>query len=405
MNYIYLLLFLAHSYTDPMYHLHYTTDSPIDIRSLFYVGQQNPEKFGLGRLEPGINLFSKKVLIQAKAKGLLPDWLRFVKGVVDSEDIPLNISREFLQDSSLIRKIKNVITRKVLRWLEDEARKDAQKYNKFFEEFGVFLKEGICTDFGMKEDIAKLLRFESSALPDGEMTSLDDYIARMPSTQSQIYFLTATNRASALSSPYYEGFKANKQEVLFMYSPLDDFVMTNNLVDYKEKKLVSAESHIVPTSTSTQEGSLTAQEIDMLIKWLKEALEARVSGIKSSTRLVDSPAIIVGHDSSAYRRMMKYVDPQRAPTLSKQQLEINSRHPVIKKLFIATTTKPRLAQAIAEQILDNALISAGLVDDPKQILGRMNSILASALDTPNDLPEQTKVEQAESTEVPEPEQK
>jgi TNF receptor-associated protein 1 len=355
-KYIYIYftytIYIAHSYTDPMYNLQYTTDSPIDIRSLFYIGQQNSEKFGLGRMEPGVNLFSKKVLIQAKAKGLLPDWLRFIKGVVDSEDIPLNISREFLQDSSLIRKIKNVITRKVLRWLEEESKKDPKKYIKFFDEFGAFLKEGICTDFGMKEDIAKLLRFESSALPEGEMTSLDDYIARMPTSQSQIYFLTATNRKTAETSPYYEGFKASKEEVLFMYSPLDDFVMTNNLVDYKDKKIVSAESHsVTPTAnTSEQEGALSTEETDKLIKWLKEALEDRVSAIKSSSRLVDSPAIIVGHDSSAYRRMMKYVDPQRAPTLSKQQLEINPKHPVIKKLYISTTTKPRLAHTIAEQV-------------------------------------------------------
>jgi HSP90 family molecular chaperone len=193
--------------------MHYSVDSPVTIRALFYVGQHNQEKFGLGKGDPGVNLFSRKVLIQAKAKALLPDYLRFVKGVVDSEDIPLNISREFLQDSNLIRRIKGVLTKRVLKWFDDESKKDPKKYETFFNEFGAFLKEGIVTDFGSKEDLAKLLRFESSKLEAGSMTSLDDYISRMHPEQKEIYYLCAPSRALAEQSPYYEGFKAQDKEV------------------------------------------------------------------------------------------------------------------------------------------------------------------------------------------------
>ena len=378
--------FISHSYTDPLFHLHYTTDSPLSIRAIFYVGQQNQEKFGLGRSEIGVNLFSKKVLIQQKAKGLIPEWLRFVKGVVDSEDIPLNISREFLQDSTVIRRIKTVITRRILKWLDEESKKNKEKYDKFIDEFGPHLKEGICTDFGLKEDIAKLLRFESSALDKGQYTSLDDYISRMKPEQKQIYYLCAPSREAALTSPYYEGFKSTNEEVLFLYHPIDDFVMTNNLIEYKDKKLISAESNNVPIkSNDSNTTSLSNEDIQHLIKWMKEALEDKVANIKSTNRLVDSPAIVVGHDSSAHRRMMKYVDPQNTPSLSKQQLEINPNHPIMKKLFVASKTKPKLAQTIAEQILDNALIAAGLVDDARFMVTRMNTILSSALENPNDI--------------------
>ncbi len=170
-----------------------------------------------------MNLFSKKVLIQGKAKALLPDYLRFVKGVVDSEDVPLNISREFLQDSSLIKRLKTVLTRRILKWFDEESKKDPKKYEKFFAEYGVFLKEGIVTDFGNKEELAKLLRFESSKLVAGEMTSLDDYIARMPPDQKEIYYLCAPSRTVAETSPYFEGFKAHDKEVIHLYQPVPTF--------------------------------------------------------------------------------------------------------------------------------------------------------------------------------------
>lgn len=212
--------FISHAYDEPRYHLLYAADSPIHIRSVFYIGQQHGERYGMGRLEPGVNLYSRKILIQPKAKGLLPEWMRFIKGVIDSEDLPLNLSREFLQDSALIKRIGNVMAKRILKWMEDSSKADPKEYKKFWNEFNNFIKEGVCTDTDRKEEIAKLLRYESSATNPNEETWLDQYVDRMPVNQKSIYYLIAPSRSLAESSPYYEAFKANNMEVnLIGYQP------------------------------------------------------------------------------------------------------------------------------------------------------------------------------------------
>jgi HSP90 family molecular chaperone len=167
---------------------------PGNAVSDFYVGAAHDEKYGMGRMKSGVDLYCRKVLIEASSD-ILPDWLRFVQGVVDSEDIPLNISRETMQDSSLVRRLRAVLTRRLLRFLETESRSDPAKYSStFFPEFGQFLKEGAITDAPYASDIPKLLRFESSGSPAGSLTSLDEYISRMPPGQSAIYYLVAPHR-------------------------------------------------------------------------------------------------------------------------------------------------------------------------------------------------------------------
>jgi TNF receptor-associated protein 1 len=221
--------YISNAFDEPMSKLHFRADVPLDLKALFYVPTMHSEKYGMGRMEPGVSLYSRKVLIDNKPENLLPEWLRFVKGVVDSEDLPLNISRESMQDSALIQKIGSVLTRRFLRHLEDESKKDAKKYNEFFLEFGHFLKEGVVTDFNNKANIAKLLRFESSSRAKEEdvLSSFDDYISRCPVEQNTIYYLCAPSRELAEASPYYEIFKRNKTEVLFLYTPIDEFVMGN----------------------------------------------------------------------------------------------------------------------------------------------------------------------------------
>eukprot|EP01116_Phalansterium_solitarium_P016149 TRINITY_DN3684_c0_g3_i1.p1 TRINITY_DN3684_c0_g3~~TRINITY_DN3684_c0_g3_i1.p1 ORF type:complete len:740 (-),score=390.53 TRINITY_DN3684_c0_g3_i1:133-2352(-) len=407
--------FIAHAWDDPLFKLHYSTDSPINIRSLFYVGHSHTEKFGMGRLEPGVNLYSRKVLIQAKAKNLLPDWLRFIKGVVDSEDIPLNLSREHLQDSALIKRIGTVLSKRIMKWLDQEAKRDAAKYNtEFFAEFGSFLKEGACTDHYFKDDIAKLLRMESSKVASGELTSFEEYLerakpaaaaaaetagesAKAPAAKTNIYYLVAPSRAVALASPYYEAFKAKDKEVLLMYSSLDDFVMAN-LGEFQGAAIISIESAAAAEAIKKLDAEakdadkpadaaakLSGAELQEFISWLKDTLSGQVSTIKESDRLVDSPAIIVDHESASYRRMMKYVDPSRAPELPKQALEINPKHTVIRKLNAARLAKPNLAKLVAEQVFENALVSAGLLDDARSMVGRLNRLMDSALEVGADV--------------------
>jgi len=173
--------FISNAFDKPKYTFHFNADAPISLQALCYIGNQHMEKFGGARMETNVSLYSRKVLIEGKSKHIFPDWLRFVSGVVDSEDLPLSISRENMQDSGLIRKIQSVLTKRIIRFLAEQAKKDTKVYDEFFAEFGTFLKEGVCGDFEHKNDIAKLLRFESSRLPTGELTSLDDYISRCES--------------------------------------------------------------------------------------------------------------------------------------------------------------------------------------------------------------------------------
>ena len=213
--------FISGAFDQPRAHLHYSTDGPIHLRTLLFLPTRNSEKLSMQRSEPGVSLYARKVLIQSRSKALLPEWLRFVKGVCDSEDIPLNLSREMLQDSALINRLKSVLTGRIIKWLADDMAKDADKYLDFFLEFGSYLKEGACTDSAHKEKIAKLLLFATSApspatktAEDGpQLVSLQQYVDRMKPDQKGVYYLLAPTRASAMASPYYEPFKLQGLEV------------------------------------------------------------------------------------------------------------------------------------------------------------------------------------------------
>lgn len=385
--------FIAHAYDEPMFHFQYSADSPINVRSLFYIPEQHMEKYGMGVLEPGVSLFSRKVLIQAKCKGILPDWLRFIKGVVDSEDIPLNLSREHLQDSSIIKRLSNVLTRRILKFLDEMSKKDEEKYSKFYNEYSQFLKQGVCSDLTWKEDIAKLLRMESSTNDTGKETSLENY--NTLDNQKEIYYLISSNRSMAENSPYFEAFRRKGVEVLFMYSQLDDFVMTN-LAEYKGKKIVSIETAQaadaiagfpdVDESETPQEQTetdLIGEKFIEFSNWLKEVLVTRVTSVTETNRLSSSPAVVVDHESASFRRMMKFVDPSRVSSQPKVQLQVNTKHPIIKSLNEIRFEQPDLARDIADQIMDNAMIQAGLMDDSRSMVPRLNKIIERALSKSN----------------------
>ena len=375
--------FISHSYDKPMYHLHFTADTPLSIQSIFYIPGQHSEKFGMGRMDPGVALYSRRVMIQAAAKGLLPDWLRFIKGVVDSDDIPLNLSRELLQDSAIIQKLNTVLTRKLLKFLGDCALEDPTQYDKFFAEFGQFLKEGACTDAKWKEELGRLMRFESSSLPARKLCSFDDYISRMKPEQEDIYYLVVPSRNFAESSPYYEGFQQRGIEVLFLYTSLDDFMM-GNLQTYSGKRLVTIESADPQADKSGKaEEKQETPDVSDFTGWLQDVLDERVSSVKTSSRLVSSPAVIVDHESASFRRMMSFVDPNRSPKLPKQIMEYNPSHPIILQLQTTRSVNPTLAALVAEQIFDDALIAAGLMEDARVMIPRLNSLLQAALEASN----------------------
>jgi molecular chaperone HtpG len=370
--------FQAHAYDEPRLRLHFSADAPLAINALLFVPKENTEKLGLSRLEPAVSLYCRKVMIDAKPKDILPEWLRFLKGVVDSEDLPLNISRESMQDKSLIEKLNKVITKRFLKFLEDEAKNRADAYAEFYQEFGVFLKEGAALDFTHKDQLVKLLRFESSLTEKGKTTSLADYVSRLGAEQKEIYYLIGPNRASIEAGPYLEGFKARNLEVLFCYEAVDEYVM-NNVREFDGKKLTAADHADVKLSDLPKpEGALSDDDVKTLTSWLKDTLGERVAEVKSSDRLVDSPVLALNADkfmSPHMRRMMKAMNRDGGDAPLRVNLEINPRHAVIKRLFENHTANPDRAKLVAAQLLDNALISAGLLDDATAMVARLNKLL------------------------------
>ena len=202
--------YIAHDQEDALFRLHFSADAPLAINALLFVPPRNFETMGMGKGESEVNLYCKKVLIEPKAKGLFPDWLRFLRGVVDSEDLPLNISRESMQDSALMARLNKVITTRFLKFLNEQAESNPEVYQKFYGVYSRFLKEGLVTDFTHKEALSKLLRYESSTIEAGKTSSLAEYVSRMPSEQNEIYYLIASNRETAEASPYYEVFTSQE---------------------------------------------------------------------------------------------------------------------------------------------------------------------------------------------------
>lgn len=373
--------YIGHDTEAPLYRLHFNADAPLSIRTLVFVPGKNFELLTMSRSEPDVHLYCKKVLIQQRAKGLMPEWLRFLRGVVDSEDLPLNISRETMQDSALMRKLNEVLTKRVLKWLDEEAKADPEKYDRFFREHGHCLKEGVAHDWTHREAIAKLLRFESSHTEAGKTTSLTDYVSRMPEGQTEIYYLLAPSREAAESSPYFEVFREKKYEVLFLTHAHDEFVM-DHLGSFDSKKLVAAEK--ADLKLDKESTGLSEDAAKELADFIKESLTDRVGEVRASKRLVGSPAVVVEGDShitTSMRRVMKMMaqrEGQAGPE-SKPDLEINPDHAMIVRLDAMRKTDAVLAKDVAEQVFDNALVAAGLLEDPRAMLQRLNVLLEKLL--------------------------
>ena len=394
--------FVGQGWDTPLFRLHFSADAPIALKALFYVGSMQTEKMGLGRMEPGVSLYSRKILIESHSKTLLPDWMRFVYGVVDSEDIPLSLSRENMQDSLLVKRIRKILTKKFLRFLRDKSTKERDLYLTFFNEFHPFLKEGVIQDYDNRQDLASILMFESSACDASTLTTLDEYIKRMPESQKEIYYLNSTSRSLAQASPYYEVFKRKGLEVLFLYSPVDDFVMTN-VREYKGKRFVSVENAEIDLSAdepkkedsakpSTTAG-LSEPAAAELAAWMKTSLGEKVKDVKVTHRLVSSPAIVTDSNNAGYRRMVKLMQAARGDLkglmpLEPMVLEVNPQHDLLVKLNEVRTSKPLLAQCVTEQLFDDCLVSAGLMDDSRTMIPRLNSLLLAALGGEFKLPEE-----------------
>lgn len=373
--------FAGKAFDDPAYRLHFSADAPIAINALVFAPSENPERMGFGKVDGGVALYCKKVLIDADPKGLLPEWLRFMKGVVDSADLPLNISRETMQDSALVRKLNSVISKRIIRMFEKEAADDPDEFRGFYRKFERFFKEGVVTDHANRDALAKLLRFESSLTDPGALCGLADYVSRAKEGQEEIYWLGGPNREALDSSPYLEAFRARGLEVLYFMDVVDEYV-ADSLREFEGKKLVSIRHAGVEMDDHAAEGeALDAGRTEALCAFLKDELGDKVTTVASGKRLVDSPVIaLVPTDamSPQMRQMMKAMDENYKDEV-KVELEINPRHPLVKKLAAASEGDPDLAKLVARQIFDNALISAGLLEDARDTITRMNQLMERAL--------------------------
>ena len=368
--------FQSNDYEAPLMRMHFSADAPLEINSLLFVPKRNMEKMGMFRNENKVALHCRKVLIDPEPKALFPEWLRFLKGVVDSSDLPLNVSREVMQDSELLRKLNQVLTKRFLRFLNEQSKKEPDDFLSFWNEFGVLIKEGAATDFTYKEDLAKLLRFESTALEPGKLTGLDEYIDRMAKDQKDILFLFGKSRQSIEAGPYLEALQARSLEVLLLTEPVDEYVM-QSVREYKEKKIISADSDELKLEKLDQEPegkALNKKDTKSLCKWLKESLKEKVSEVETGDRLIDSPVCIVGGDGlggASARRVMKMMQGgEDAMPASPVKLQVNQRHPIIKGLSKLIDSDQDTAELVANQLLDNALATANLLDDPREMIAR-----------------------------------
>ncbi|MBE6414644.1 MAG: molecular chaperone HtpG [Verrucomicrobiaceae bacterium] len=372
--------FFTHSYTNPLDYLHFKTDAPLEMNALIYVPSENPELMGFGKSESQVALYCKKVLIDPSPKNLFPEWMRFAKGLIDSSDIPLNISRESMQDSGLTMKLGKVVLKKFIKHLLDVAKKDADKYTEFFKKFGHFIKEGSATDFENRKDLSKLLRFQSSLFADGSYVSLEDYVSRMKDSQKSIYYAVGIDRNAIEASPYIEAFTARGIEVLYMYDGIDTFLM-GNLINFEEKNFESVDSANVKLDDIPQEqkNALPSEKVETLKTWIKETLGSdKVKEIVSQGRLIDSPVAVLNTDSITpqMRAMLKAMNPDAPLPKPVVNFEINPSSDVIKNLDNLRNSSPELAKLVLEQLFDNAMLSAGLLESTTAMSKRLNEILA-----------------------------
>jgi len=382
--------FIGNAATDPMYRLHFSADAPLAINALLFVPSENFEVFGFGKVDPGVNLYCQRILIDQHSKNILPEWLRFLKGVVDSEDLPLNISRQALQDNALVAKLRRVITKRFLKYLDEEATKEPEQYLKFWSTFGLYLKEGVTSDYEYQKELGKLLRFESSKSEAGTPVSLADYVLRMGPDQEEIYYINGPNRAAIEAGPYVEMFTKKDIEIIYTMEPIDDFVLSH-LGEFDGKKLVSAdradlsiakdEEEVKEESEADKSEKLDKDALADLTKWMQEVLSKSISEVVISKRLVDSAAMIVNADGYMTSTMERILSVSRKehgiPGMesSKKKLEINPKNPLIIKLAQLHKTDGTFAEEVAKQIHDNAMIQAGLIVDPLEMVERNYKIL------------------------------
>ncbi|KAL8442880.1 hypothetical protein Emed_007095 [Eimeria media] len=422
------------SWGEPLYSIMFSVDAPLSVRAVLYFPADPPNRlFQTGPLESGVSLHSRRVLVKKSAAELLPKWLWFLRGVVDCEDLPLNVSREHVQDSQLQRKLSTVVVKRILKFLNDQAKSDPEKYKAFYQKYSQNIKEGVLEDAHSggtyKDMLLPLLRFECSTYEPGAFITLDEYLEKMPAKRKNIYYYCCSDRKeqehhqmtssftkgepsvpiracveihpllpTALASPYMEHFVARGKPVILMTADIDEF-LTMNLSEFKGKKFVAVDSPedevgadeeaadeekdaaAASQPADGQTFKLAPEQQTELSAFIKETLGSRVTAIKFSERLVSSPAVVSGFLSPTLRKMMHATlqgaaEAQLNIASLPVTLELHPSHELISALYHLKTSNPDVARLLVEQLLDNACVAAGILDEPKSMLTRLNKLLS-----------------------------
>ena len=383
--------FLAHQGDDALTHMHFSADVPLQFHALLFVPKSNFEMMGFGRDQDGIHLFVKRVLVDAKAKDILPEYLRFVRGVIESDDLPLNISRETLQENPYLMKIRSTVVSKFLGELNTFSEKSPDDYKTFWTQHGRILKEGY-NDYAHKDQVADLFRFNSSKCATGdELISLKTYVERMPEKQENILFLSGPSREALEANPAMEIFKAKDIEVIYCFDPIDEFVLPG-LITYKDKMVLSADQmdmdklDAIPTNEEKKdqpEEAIDEKGTDNLARRIKDILGKRVENVKVSKRLVDSPAVLLGSSNAMSSQMEKimHLMNKEAP-ITPKVMEINPNHATIRGMLDiykknpndAMLTKMVLGLFASVQLLD------GNFDNPQTLATDIQTLLSDTTD-------------------------
>jgi molecular chaperone HtpG len=376
---------VSHDFADPLAWVHARVEGKSEYTQLLYIPERAPFDLWDRNARHGIKLYVRRVFIMDDAEQLLPMYLRFVRGIVDSADLPLNVSREILQESKDIEAIRKGCTAKVLSLLTDMAANEKDKYAKFWDAFGRVLKEGVGEDFANKEKIAGLLRFastqadttEGSAKPPEQTVSLADYVARMKPEQEKIYYVTADTFNAAKNSPHLEVFRKKGIEVLLLSERVDEWVVSH-LTEFDGKALASVAKGGLDLGKLEDEAEKKAQEsaadeYKALTEKIAKTLAERVKEVRVTHRLTDSPACLVSdeHEMSGNLARLLKASGQNAP-MSKPTLEINPQHPVVQRL----KTEEKRFDDWAAVLFDQALLAeGGQLDDPATFVKRMNQLM------------------------------
>lgn len=377
-------------FQEPLATIHLHSDAPVHVRALLFIPASQDRGVLAARKEPGVKLYSHNVLIQEYNTDLLPQWLSFVDGVVDSEDLPLNISRETVQSNRFMRALARILRKRVLRTLEEMAEEEQEKYTRFWKAHKRTVKEGLAKEPEDVSDVLPLLRFYSSKRKE-ELTSLDEYVERMPPEQEVIYYVLGDDVGSVARSPHLDPFRARDLEVLYWVDPLDPFIapLVN---EYKEKPLKNVDDADlelpemeVDEGADEQEAAASpvVEEADFnrLIGRFVTTLDDRVLEVRESKVLRHSPVRLVSPQDAPdreFQRIYRYLDQEYQ--IPKKILEVNRRHPLIANLAALVTDDPEapVIDLMIEQLFDSALVQEGLHPNPAEMLPRIEQLMALA---------------------------